>query len=1453
MFAIVVSVWWIEKVNVGALEYSRFLFAMDKGWTQLHLFVIFLLFLSNAHGFKAGAHSDANHWWGQPSDKSFSPRAVQSSVSEVPVTGILPEEVGSSLFTNRPLKRLNLLQFVKGGVSSRHESMSHAQTTPSSSVLASLPVPLNELHAGHLTSLQGSSGSAATDTTSVSTQGESSFPATLGNSGLSTSDQSSPSLYVTSSLETSGALGQYNPGSYNELSSSSVSSPSTSDQSTPSLYSSSFQGNSGSFLEASGSFQGEVAGLGSHVDLFPQSQDRSSQLLPSPLEVSSQSTNGQSTPSLFMLGSDSSSGSQSAGPASPLDTQGSLSQSISSQSTSVQSSPSVSTSTQSRSATPLTSSNLFPVQGGSSSTSSLYLKPQGTLGRYAPASHTKYASIPMSSHLAIYSQSKSTSGPWFEGSTGFASQGMSSTYSGSVQSQGTTSQFASGSPSSYPIVTLSSPQGSASQSATAQSSWKQFASRYGTQSGSSKPITLQGSTYGGSLEPQGTTSQFASGSQSYPSVSLSSPQGSFSQSAAVQGSRKQFAFRYGTQLVSSKPITLQGSKYGGSLQPQGTTSQFASGSPSYPSESHSSPQGSSSQSAAIQSSRKQFASRYGTQSGSSKPFTLQGSTTDGGSLQPQGTTSQFASGSLSYPSASLSSPQGSSSQSAAVHSSQKQFSSSYGTQSGSSKPFTLQGSTYGGSLQPQGTTSPFASGSQSYPSASLSLPQGSSSQSAAVQSSRKQFASSYGTQLVSSKPITLQGSKYGGSLQPQGTTSQFASGSPSYPSQSHFSPQGSSSQSAAIQSSQKQFASRYGTQLVSSKPITLQGSTTDGGSLQPQGTTSQFASGSLSYPSASLSSPQGSSSQSAAVQSSQKQFASRYGTQLVSSKPITLQGSTYGGSLQPQGTTSPFASGSQSYPSASLSLPQGSSSQSAAVQSSRKQFASSYGTQLVSSKPITLRGSKYGGSLQPQGTTSQFASGSPSYPSQSHFSPQGSSSQSAAIQSSQKQFASRYGTQLVSSKPITLQGSTYGGSLQPQGTTSQFASGSQSYPSVSLSSPQGSSSQSAAVQGSRKQFAFRYGTQLVSSKPITLQGSTSGGSFQPQGTTSQFASGSQSYPSESLSSPQGSASQSAAVQSSQKQFASRYGTQLVSSKPITLQGSKYGGSLQPQGTTSQFASGSPSYPSESHSLPQGSSSQSAAIQSSQKQFTSRYGTHSGSSKPFTLQGSTTDGGSLQPQGVADQSGQAVQSYSGYQSQKSQRWQPSQGIHASGGAASWGSSLSQSSPMQSFFSSLSSAGGSSSAYPGPFVSAQGGSSRHGGISLHSQSPSRKYTPGSHAYAMLGSSPLAVSSQSTSDKWSNGLYRSDSLGTQGLIGVIERPSRLSSQAPNSTSSNQISEHFGTMKRPTGSNLTPSLGLSALESSVGMFYSIPQTAHALRNSGSDVQLNNKPFLNQRYSVKG
>ncbi|XP_051764343.1 serine-rich adhesin for platelets-like isoform X9 [Ctenopharyngodon idella] len=999
-----------------------FLFAMDQGWKRLPLLVVFL-FLSSAYGFKGGAYSNAHQRWGQPSDNTFSPHAVQSSVSEVPVTGTLPEEVGSSLFTNRPLKRFNLLQFVKGHDSSHHESMSYAQTAPSSSVFASLPLPLSEKQAGSLTLLQGS-GTTITDTASVSTQ---------STSGQSTSDQSFPSLYMSSSQETSGvesaeaalpvfsqesisyssssapgatytsqgspvplsegssqaispqdessysrlfqsqgASSHYTPDSYTKLSSSSVSSQSTSDQSPPSLYSSSSQDSSGSLLEASGSFfQGEMVGLSSS-DLSPESQT-SGQLLPSSLEVSSQFTNGQGSPSLFIGSSKSSSDSQSTGPASLLDTQGSLSQSILSTQTqgstsqgsagpelsgssgqfiptqveggsysvsqSLNSSPyapgslmygkfgplpirvsSQSTSTQSSPGTPLTSSR-FPVQGGSSSTSSLYLKPQGTLGLYAPASSTKYVSVPMPQR-AVYSQATSGSGALFGTSIGLASQGMSSTYSGSVQPQGTTSQFAPGSPSF-------------------SSSQKQFTSSYGTQSRPSLPLTLQGSaTYGGSLQAQGTTGQFAPGSPSS-GVSLSSAQGAASQPATVP------------------------------------------------------------------SSRKQFTSSSGTQSGSSLPLTLQGSTTYGGSLQPQGTASQFAPGSPS-----------------------------------------------------------------SYPSVSLSSPQGAASQSATVLSSRKQFTSSYGTQTGSSLPLTLQGgAAYGGSLQPQGTASQFAPGSPS------------------------------------------------------------------SYPSVSLSSPQGAASQSATVLSSQKQFTSSYGTQSGSSLPLTLQG-----------------------------------------------------------------GAAYGGSLQPQGTASQFAPGSPS-----------------------------------------------------------------SYPSVSLSSPQG---------------------------------------------------------------------------------------------------------------------------------------------------------------------------------VASQPSQAFQSYSVSQSQKSQRWQPSQGIQTSGAAVSQGIDLSQSSPMQSRFSSLSSAGGPSSKDSGLFVSAQGGGTSYGGFSLNSQSP-LKYNPGSHAYAKFGSSPLAVSSQSTSDQHSNGLYSSGSLQTQGLLGVVEGPS---SQAPfDSPSSNQI-ERFVMLQRPTGSNLAPSLGLSAQASSVSMLSGVPQTAQALRESGSDVQLNNQVSSNSQ-----
>ncbi|XDV54038.1 hypothetical protein PO909_022416 [Leuciscus waleckii] len=557
--------------------------------------------------------------------------------------------------------------------------------------------------------------------------------------------------------------------------------------------------------------------------------------------------------------------------------------------------------------TPSGSSTPFNLQGSNAYGGSV--QPQGNPSQFASGSPSSYPSVSLFSPQGAASQSATVQSSrkqfisTITGSTGtqegsptpFNLQG-STTYDGSLQPQGTTSQFASGSSSSYPSVSLSSPQGAACQSATVQSSQKQFTSSYGTVSGSSTPFSLQ--------------------------------------SATVQSSQKQFTSPFtgstGTQKGSSTPFNLQGSTtYGASLKPQGATNQFASGSSSsYPSVSLSSPQGAASQSATVQSSRKQFISTItgntGTQEGSPTPFNLKGSTTYDGSLQPQGTTSQFASGSSSsYPSVSLSSTQGAASQSTTVQSLPQQITSSYGTLSGSSTPFSLQGSTaYGGSFKPQGTTSQFAPASPS----SYNCHLGSSlfPNRFLKRGSLKQFTSTFtgrtGTNERSSSPFSLQGSSiYGGSLKPQGTTNQFASGSSSsYPSVSISSTQGAAGQSATVQSSQKQFTSSYGS-LSGSSPISLQGSTAYGGSLQPQATTSQFTPASPSSYNChcvSLSSPQDVASVSATVQSLQKQFTSSYGlpSQSGSSTPFSLQGSTtYGGSLQPQATTSQFASASPSY------------------------------------------------------------------------------------------------------------------------------------------------------------------------------------------------------------------------------------------------------------------------------------------------------------------------------------------------------------------------------------------------------------------------------------------------------------------------------------------------------------------------------------------------------------
>ncbi len=292
-----------------------------------------------------------------------------------------------------------------------------------------------------------------------------------------------------------------------------------------------------------------------------------------------------------------------------------------------------------------------------------------------------------------------------------------------------TSQFAPGSPSPYDSLYCKcalSPQGVDRESTTVQSSRKPFTSRYGTQSGSSTPFTLQGSiAHERSPRPQGTASQLGPVSQSYPSVSSPS-QGVSSQSTTVQFSRKQLASTYtgssGTQAGSSPPFTLQGSTaYGGSPPPQDAASLFDPGpQSSYASLSLSSPQ--AGPSTTVQGSQKQFTTTFQgssvAQFGASTGFAPKRvSSHYSGSVQSQGTTSQFAPGSeSSYASVSLSSPQAVAGPST-VQGSRKRFTSPFtggsGTQARSSTPFTLQGSTaYGGS--PQDAASPLDPGSSPY-------------------------------------------------------------------------------------------------------------------------------------------------------------------------------------------------------------------------------------------------------------------------------------------------------------------------------------------------------------------------------------------------------------------------------------------------------------------------------------------------------------------------------------------------------------------------------------------------------------------------------------------------------------------------------------------------------------------------------------------------------------------
>nr|XP_002661910.2 mucin-5AC-like [Danio rerio] len=778
---------------------------MDQGWKRLLLLVVFLQFWKNAPGFAYSTYPNSGQWWGQPSDNAFLPLVVQSSVPEAPVTGVLLEEVVSHLPKNNP--KFNLLQVVKGGVSSSSDSTPQAlpPNTPSS---ASLPVDQSGMSG--VGSLQGSSGSTTTSGSGpiVFAQGGSGgFASKTAVSGKSTNDQSSPGL--SSSVSQSATYGvttqaqgtsQFSPGSSSPyatislpkyVTSQLIAGPSSKE--VTSVYGTQTRPSAPFTLQEL--LQGkastsQVVSVPStpYVAVSTPQVVTSMTPVPSSKQVTSVYTTqtGSSAPLTLqelLQGQDST--SQVVYKSSTPYVSVSLPQAFTSQLMPVPSSKQVTSvyGTSSGSFAPFTLQSLLQGKGSTSQVVSVPSTPYVAVSMPKVVT-SKLTPVPSTEQVtSVYTTQTGSPAP-------FTLQEL-------LEGQDPTSQVVYG--SSTPCISVSLPQVVASQLKPVPNS-KQVTSVYGTPTGSFAPFTLQTL-----LQGKGSTSQVVS-VPSTPYVAVSLPQSVTSQSMTVPSS-KPVTSVYTTQTGSFAPLTLQESTtYDGLIQTLDTTGQLVSGS-STPYVAVSLPQVTS-QLTPVPSS-KQVTSVYTTQTGSPAPFAMREL------LQGQDSTSQVVSGS-STPYVSVSLPQVVTSQLTPVPSS-KQVTSVYGTTTGSFAPFTLQSL-----LQGKGSTSQVVS-VPSTPYVAVSLPQSATSQSMTVPSS-KPVTSVYTTQTGS--PFTLQEL-----LQGQDSPSQVFSGS-STPYASVSLPQVFTSQLAGPSS--KSITAVYGSQTGSSAPYTLQGSTTYGGLIQPQ-------------------------------------------------------------------------------------------------------------------------------------------------------------------------------------------------------------------------------------------------------------------------------------------------------------------------------------------------------------------------------------------------------------------------------------------------------------------------------------------------------------------------------------------------------------------------------------------------------------------------------------------
>ncbi|XP_056592018.1 mucin-4-like [Triplophysa dalaica] len=395
---------------------------------------------------------------------------------------------------------------------------------------------------GHLMQSQGSLGQYAPASHGLDSQGMSSSFSGSAQGSFSKPSPSSPTVSRFSSSRQVYSQSTSDQDLYGQLTATSQFGSQPQKGTSPQLSPAASGFNSGSLMQSQGS-------LGQYAPASP------SKYVNAPLASQSFASQGMSS---SFSGSAQGSFSKPA-PSSPTVSKFSSSRQVYSQSTSDQDLYGQLSATSQFGSQPQKGTSPQLSQAASGFKSGHLMQSQGSLGQYAPASPSKYVNAPLASQS-------------------FASQGMSSSFSGSAQGS-----FSKPAPSSPTVSKFSSSRQVYSQSTSDQDLYGQLSatSQFGShpQKGTSPQLSqaASGFTSGSFPQSQGSLGQYAPASLSkYITAPLAS-QG-FATRSATASSRRGLTSTFLGGSQSGSSLTLQGT--GSSSMPQRTTSQFVSGSPS---------------------------------------------------------------------------------------------------------------------------------------------------------------------------------------------------------------------------------------------------------------------------------------------------------------------------------------------------------------------------------------------------------------------------------------------------------------------------------------------------------------------------------------------------------------------------------------------------------------------------------------------------------------------------------------------------------------------------------------------------------------------------------------------------------------------------------------------------------------------------------------------------------